>query len=73
MAAKDRNQGEGDRESARRYNEAVRETTKSGKVERREGERRASDDPELREAEEKGKERARERDPAVSRDYDKPA
>jgi hypothetical protein len=38
-----------------------------------EDERRASDDPELREAEDKGKERAREHDPAVSRDYNKPA
>lgn len=73
MTAKDRNQGEGDRESARRYNKAVRETTKSGEVERRETERRNSDGPELREAEEKGKERARELDPEVHRDYNKPA
>ena len=70
---KNRNQGEGDRESARRYNEAVRETVESGEVERREDERRGSDDPELREAEEEGKERARERDPEVSRDYRKPS
>lgn len=73
MTAKERNQGEGDRESAQRYNEAVRETTKSGKVEKLEDERRAADDPELRKAEDKGKQRARERDPAVSRDYDKPS
>jgi hypothetical protein len=70
---RERNQGEGDRESARRYNEAVRETVESGEVERREQERREADDPALRDAEETGKARARERDPEVPRDYRKPS
>lgn len=66
------NQGEGDRESARRYNEATRDFVKSGKVD--EAARRAADqDPEeARRSEQKGRERAKEVDPAVHREYDKP-
>jgi hypothetical protein len=69
------NQGEGDREAARRYNEATQEFVESGGVEanekeRREGESTISDEltPEEREA----AEHAAEEDPAVHRDYSKP-
>lgn len=69
------NQGEGDREAARRYNESTQEFVESGGVEakekeRREGESTISDEltPEEREA----AEHAAEEDPAVHRDYSKP-
>jgi hypothetical protein len=39
----------------------------------RKEERRSDDDASLREAEKKGRERARERDPEVVRDYRKPS
>ena len=66
------NQGEGNREAGRNYNRATREFVKSGQVE--EKARAAADvDPadkdELRRAEEKGKARAKEEDPAINRDY----
>lgn len=68
MAGK--NEGEGNRTAARRYNEAAQETAKKGEPpdaspqsdeERREMER----------AEQTGRERAREVDPAVERDFNK--
>jgi hypothetical protein len=67
-----KNQGEGDRESAERYNEKTQEFVESGKVD--EAARRAGEgDPEeMRKAEEAGKKRAKELDPAVERDYSKP-
>jgi hypothetical protein len=66
------NQGEGDREAARHYNEATREFVKSGKVDDA-AERASEQDPkEARRSEHDGKQRAREEDPAVHRDYDKP-
>lgn len=61
-----KNQGEGDREAARHYDEKTREFVDSGKVD--EAARNAEDDPK---AEEKGKERAKEFDPEVHRDYNK--
>jgi hypothetical protein len=65
-------QGEGDKASARRYNEATREFVESGRVEDA-AERAAGQEPgEAAEAEEAGRERAREQDPAVHRDYSKP-
>jgi hypothetical protein len=72
MAEKPRNQGEGDRESARRYNRDTQEFVESGKVE--EAARRAGEgDPkEMEQAEKAGRERAKELDPAVERDYSKP-
>lgn len=72
MDQKPTNQGEGDRESAKRYNRNTQEFVKSGKVE--EAAKRAGDaDPkELEEAEKEGKKRAKELDPAVGRDYSKP-
>ncbi|MGB7932313.1 MAG: hypothetical protein WCH04_08815 [Gammaproteobacteria bacterium] len=67
-----KNQGEGDRESAGRYNEATREFVESGKVEEA-SERAAGQDPQQAENSERaGRERAKEVDPAVHREYDKP-
>ncbi len=72
MADNPRNQGEGDRESARRYNEKTQKFVKSGKVD--EAARRAGkgDKQEMERAEQAGKDRAKELDPAVDRDYSKP-
>lgn len=61
-----RNQGEGDRKSAKRYNKDAREFTRSGKAG---GARDTRQDPE---AERKGRSRAKEVDPSVHRDYSKP-
>lgn len=61
-----KNQGEGDREAARHYDEKTREFVESGKVD--EAARDAEPDSE---AEEKGRERAKEFDPEVHRDYKK--
>ena len=69
-----RNQGEGDREAARRYNDSAREFTDSDA-----GKRARAEKPDLSEAERKqaeraereGESRAREKDPQVSRDYSK--
>jgi len=75
MGAKDKLQGEGDRESARRYDEAAKAFVESGKV-KKQAETTAKISPEeereLEEAEKAGKERAKEEDPAVGRDYSKP-
>lgn len=65
MAGK--NQGEGDRESARRYNQDTEKFVKSGKVDK--AAREAQEDTD---AEEKGRERAKEDDPQLHRDYSKP-
>ena len=68
---KHRNQGEGNRDAAEQYNEATREFAKSGKV--KEAAERATEDPQGSEqAEEAGKSRAKELDPDVHRNYDKP-
>ena len=67
-----KNQGEGDRESAERYNEATREFVESGKVEEA-SERAAGQDPREAESSERAcRDRAKEEDPAVQREYDKP-
>lgn len=75
MGAKDKLQGEGDRESARRYDDATKAFVESGKV-KKQAETTAKISPEeereLEEAEKAGKERAQEEDPAVRRDYSKP-
>lgn len=73
MAQNPKNQGEGDRESARRFNRNAQEFVESGKVDdaaRRAGE---GDQKEMDQAEKAGRERAKELDPAVERDYTKPA
>ncbi|MGD2117983.1 MAG: hypothetical protein PVG66_06475 [Chromatiales bacterium] len=66
-----KNQGEGNREAAERYNEATRKFVKSGKV--KEAAERAAGQPEesARWAEEQGKSRAKEFDPEVTRDSGK--
>lgn len=75
MGAKDELQGEGDRESARRYDEATKAFVESGKV-KEHADTTSKTSPEekreLEEAEKVGKERAKEEDPAVRRDYSKP-
>lgn len=72
MSDKPKIQGEGDIESARRYNEKTREYVKSGKVEEAARKAGKGDPKEMEKAEEAGKERAKEFDPSVERDYTKP-
>ena len=71
---KDKNQGEGDRESARRYNENVKEHIDSGKSEEAaERARRDIEGPEAEElsrAEQEGKKRIAEEDPEVTGEAD---
>lgn len=66
------NQGEGDRESAQRYNENVREHVKSGDSDKAARDAGKGDPREIEKAEKAGKERAKELDPAIERDYSKP-
>jgi hypothetical protein len=71
-----KNQGEGDKESAARYNEDLQRAMKKSSYEHKAKEAaRALDHegPELRQAEEKGKARAKEEDPQVAQDFKKPA
>lgn len=67
-----RNQGEGDRESARRYSEHTREFIDSENVEEAAREAEKQDPAEAEQAEQAGKERAKEKDTEVVRDYSKP-
>lgn len=69
---KPKNQGEGDREGARHYREQTREFIESGKVEEAAQRATEQDPKEGEQAEEAGKSRAREVDPAVHREHDKP-
>jgi hypothetical protein len=62
-----KNQGEGNREAARHYNEEARKFTKSGRV--KEAAREAKSDPK---AEKAAGARAKEHDPEEKRDYRKP-
>ena len=73
--------GEGDRESARRYNQHTRKSVEAKQRRAREMQPGAADDDfdeeewsaaELREAEKAALERAREQDPQTSRDYHRP-
>lgn len=72
----DRNQGEGDRASARRFSESAERFAKQGPVEKAaEKARQARSGPEKKEldrAEREGREAAKEHDPAVRRDYSRP-
>lgn len=72
MGDKNSNQGEGDREAARRFNKSEQDFVKSGKV--KEAARKAGegDKREMERAEKIGKGRAKELDPAVERNYSKP-
>jgi hypothetical protein len=65
-------QGEGDKESAREYNEATRRFVESGKVDEAARSAGEQDPAEAEGAEQAGLERAKEKDPAVHRDYHKP-
>lgn len=78
MSDKDRSkmQGEGDRESAREYNEDTARYVKSGKVDQAAKDAADVSDAEkqdMRRAEEEGKKHAKESDPQVPRDYTKPS
>lgn len=68
---KPENQGEGDRESARRYNQNAEDFSQSGQVkEAAEQAKRDVEGPDgakLRSAEQEGKKRIAEEDPAVKR------
>lgn len=65
-------QGEGDRESARRYNRQTREFVDAGKVDEAARKTAEQSDKEATDAERKGRSRAKELDPEVHRDYKKP-
>ncbi len=69
---KPRNQGEGDREAAKRYSEETREFVDSGKVDEAAQRAKEQDPAEGEAAEKAGRERAKEVDPAVHRDHRKP-
>ena len=74
MNRKDQNQGEGNREAAKRYNEAQRTFVKKGHVEERAKKAREEverDPATYAAAERAGKARAAEDDPQVHRDYRK--
>lgn len=74
MSEKNRNQGEGDRESAKRYNEHTEKFVKSGRVEKAARDAVNMSDEERRaaeQAEQAGKRRAKELDPEDKRDYSK--
>jgi hypothetical protein len=66
------NQGEGDREAARRYNEDQQQFVQSGKVDEAARKAAGQDPAEARKAEQAGRDRAKELDPEESRDYSKP-
>lgn len=68
----DKNQGEGDREAARRYNEETQQFVQSGKVGAAAERAKGQDPVEAKEAEEAGKSRAKEFDPSETRNYQKP-
>jgi len=65
-------QGEGNKEAAREYNQATREFVESGKVEEAAEQSGDQDPVEGQRAEQAGRERAKEKDPEVHRDYQKP-
>lgn len=65
-------QGEGNKEAAREYNEATRKFVESGRVEEAAEQAKGQDPSEAERAEQAGIERAKEKDPAVHREYDKP-
>ncbi len=74
MSDKSRNQGEGDREAAKRYNERTRRFVESGRVDkaaRAAREMTAEEREEAERAERAGKRRAKELDPEDKRDYSK--
>lgn len=66
------NQGEGDREAARRYNEDQQQFVQSGKVDEAARKAAGQDPDEAGKAEQAGRDRAKEFDPEETRDYTKP-
>ena len=73
--ADDKLKGEGDYEAAKHYREKTEQFVDEGKVEQQTQDRRSVDPAEqetLEQAEKAGEDRAREKDPAVHRDYQKP-
>lgn len=66
-----KNQGEGDRESAERYNEATRKFVDSGKVDKAARDAANQDPKEAEKSERIGRQHAKEEDPSVKRDYKK--
>ena len=66
------NQGEGNREAAQRYNRDTRAFVESGRVAEAVDQAAEQDPSEAEQAEQAGRERAREEDPALERDYRKP-
>lgn len=66
-----KNQGEGDRKSSRSYNKATEKFVKSGKVEDAARKAAEQDPREAAESERAGRERAKEVDPEVHRNYKK--
>lgn len=70
--ASDKNQGEGDREAARRYNQDQQQFVQSGKVDQAAEQAKGQDPAEAEAAEKAGKAKAKEFDPEESRDYSKP-
>lgn len=71
--ADDRNpKGEGDREADRHYREKTRDFVESGKVDEAAEKARDQDPEEAEKAEKAGRRRAKEVDPEVHREYDKP-
>jgi hypothetical protein len=65
-------QGEGDKESARRYEEHTKQFVNSGSMEEASKSAAAQHPEEAERAEQAGKARAKEEDPAVHREYHKP-
>lgn len=66
MVNETKNQGEGDRESARRYNEAVQESTRKHPAQEMPEPIAENEAEQLRRAEELGKSRAKGEDPQIS-------
>lgn len=72
MADERNSKGEGDREADRHYREKTRDFVESGKVDEAAEKARNQDPEEAEKAEEAGRKRAKEVDPEVHREYDKP-
>lgn len=74
MSEKSKNQGEGNREAAKTYNEAQHDFVESGQVKKKAEEAKRALETEgdaLKKAEEVGRSKAAERDPEVERNYKK--
>ena len=74
MSKEKQRPGEGDRKSDQNYRQHTREFVESGQVDEKAKQAEPADKQEaeaLKKAEEAGKRRAKEKDPAVARDYSK--